>query len=397
MMMPRLRLLKELLRPDGLIFISIDYNEVANLKLLMDEIFGESNYRNTFVVSRVKKNIQEADSVKRINWGHNYLLFYANSDSATIIPPVKKQKKSERWHSFDAPGIRPTMEYELFGQKPPQNRHWMYEGQRAEQMISEGSLRPNAKTGKPEYKLQASDQTDLDTNWTDLQESDSTWLQNGGKNTKFIKRILQMINDKNAIILDSFAGSGTTAQAVLELNQEDGGSRRFILVEMEDYANDLTAERVRRVIKGVPNAKNETLKTGLGGTFSYYELGKPIDIEQLFNKDSLPDYNNLAQYLFYIATGEDFDPQKVQHAMHYVGESRDYHIFLFYEPDWNQLMEMGLTFKDLEALPFADSEKTRLVYAPARYVDEDDLNDFKVKFLRLPYDIYRYQGRKDAN
>ena len=163
---------------------------------------------------------------------------------------------------------------------------------------------------------------------------------------------------------------------------------------MEDYANDLTAERVRRVIKGVPNAKNEILKNGLGSTFSYYELGKPIDIEQLFNKDSLPDYNNLAQYLFYIATGEAFDPQKVQHAMHYVGESPDYHIILFYEPDWNQLMEMGLTYKDLESLPFVDSEKTRLVYAPARYVDEDDLNDFKVKFLRLPYDIYRYQGRR---
>ena len=80
------------------------------------------------------------------------------------------------------------------------------------------------------------------------------------------------------MVLDSFAGSGPTAQAVLSLNAEDGGNRRFILIECEDYADSITAERVRRVIKGVPTAKDEALKKGLGGSFSFFELGKPIEL-----------------------------------------------------------------------------------------------------------------------
>ena len=93
------------------------------------------------------------------------------------------------------------------------------------------------------------------------------------KPTGLIRRILQIATDPDSIILDSFAGSGTTAHAVLAQNHEDGGNRRFILIECEDYADTITAERVRRVIKGVPNAKDDALRAGLGGTFSYFELG----------------------------------------------------------------------------------------------------------------------------
>ena len=145
MMYPRLSLLKELLSKDGGIFISIDYNEEANLKLLMNEIFGENNYRNTFIISRIKKNIQERERVKSVNLGHNSVLFYAKSEKCLIKPPTKKQDKSLRWHAFDAPGIRPTMEYDLFGFKPPRNRHWMYSESRATDMINKGLLRPNPK------------------------------------------------------------------------------------------------------------------------------------------------------------------------------------------------------------------------------------------------------------
>ena len=93
------------------------------------------------------------------------------------------------------------------------------------------------------------------------------------KPTSLLTKILQIAINKDSLILDSFAGSGTTAHAVLELNKEDGGNRKFILVEQEDYANTITAERVRRVIKGVKTAKNKNLKNGLGGSFSYFELG----------------------------------------------------------------------------------------------------------------------------
>ena len=83
---------------------------------------------------------------------------------------------------------------------------------------------------------------------------------------------MQIFSNKDAIILDSFAGSGTTAHAVLALNKEDSGNRKFILVECEEYADNVTAERVRRVIKGVPGAKDAALKEGLGGSFTYCTL-----------------------------------------------------------------------------------------------------------------------------
>ena len=214
MMWPRLHLLRELLSDDGGIFVSIDYNEEHHLRMLMDEIFGEGSYRNTFVVSRVKKNIRERQRIRALNFGYNSVLFYGKTEQSLIVPPTKIQEKAARWHAFDAPGIRPTMDYELFGVKPPSGRHWMYSEDRASQMIKEGNLRPNPRSGKPQYHLDESDETMLDTNWTDLQEYDSKFnFPNGEKNVELIKRILGMLHDKDAIILDSFAGSGTTAQA----------------------------------------------------------------------------------------------------------------------------------------------------------------------------------------
>ncbi|MBI4232373.1 site-specific DNA-methyltransferase, partial [Candidatus Peregrinibacteria bacterium] len=168
----RLKLAKTLLKDNGVIFISIDDNEVASLKLLCDGIFGETCFRNIIVVSRVKKNIQERDFVKSLNLGHGYVLFYGRN-GATIKIPTKFHEKGERWHAFDAPGIRPTMEYEIFGCKPPKGRHWMFEKSKADEMIKTRLLRPNPRTGKPQYKLEASTETRLDTNWLDLQEGSS--------------------------------------------------------------------------------------------------------------------------------------------------------------------------------------------------------------------------------
>ena len=228
-MQKRLILARDLLKDSGLIFISIDDNEFAQLRLLCDEIFGEENFRNSIVMSRVKKNIREREFVKSLNFGHGTIIFYGRTSDAVIKIPTKIQQKKERWHSFDAPGIRKTMEYELFGLKPPKGRHWMYEENKAKDMIANGLLRPNAKSGKPEYCLKPSDTTMLDTNWTDLQEGDSAWIPNGGKNVALLKRVISMHPNKNAIVLDFFAGSGTIADATHEINQQDSGNRQSIL------------------------------------------------------------------------------------------------------------------------------------------------------------------------
>ncbi|KAA6337548.1 hypothetical protein EZS27_014381 [termite gut metagenome] len=391
MMMPRLKLLRELLSEDGAIFISIDYNEEANLRCLLDEIFGEGNYRNTFAVSRVKKNIREHEKVRAINFGYNTVIFYAKSDQTLIVPPTTFQKKEERWHAFDAPEIRSTMDYKLFGYKPPKNRHWMLSEDKAIELVKDGLLKPNPKTGKPQYKLEASNETMLDTDWTDIQEAGFTSnFPNGEKNVELIKRIIKMITNKNDIVLDSFAGSGTTAHAVLELNKEDGGNRQFILVEQEDYANSITAERVRRVITDISTAKNENLKKGLGGTFSYFELGNAIEMESLLKGDNLPSYTEFARYLFYTATGEEFNEKVIDPKIGFIGESTNYEVYLIYEPDVEWLKRNALTLNACKALPNFKG-KQRLVFAPCKYVDDETCRNYRIDFCQLPYEIYRIQ------
>ena len=199
-----------------------------------------------------------------------------------------------------------------------------------------------------------------------------------------------MSTDKDSIILDSFAGSGTTAHATLALNKEDGGNRKFILVEMEDYADKITAERVRRVIKGVKTAKDENLKKGLGGSFSYYELGKPIDTERILKGKDLPTYAEMARYIFYTATGEEFNEKKVNEKTGFIGESKEYQVYLLYKPDMEYLKSTALTLERAETLG-KPAGKKRLVFAPAKYLDQEHLLRYNIDFAQLPFEIYQKQ------
>lgn len=270
----RMKLAKTLLKETGLIVISIDDNEYAQLKLLMDDpaLYGENNFRNTIVVSRVKKNIQERTYVRTLNLRHGYVLFYGNPKCAIAIP-TKHQEKAVRWHAFDAPGVRKMMEYELFGHKPPTGRHWMLEKAKVKELQKKGLLRPHPKTGKPQYKLKASTETNLDTNWMDLQEGSSKWkFENGEKNPELIKRLLNMLPNKNCVVLDYFAGSGTTGQSVLELNREDGGNRQFILCTNNEnnICIDYCYPRLKKSIKGGVNLQDKIINA-LGGNLKYFK------------------------------------------------------------------------------------------------------------------------------
>ena len=153
------------------------------------------------------------------------------------------------------------------------------------------------------------------------------------KPSALVARLLEQVGDENALILDSFAGSGTTGHATLALNKADGGNRRFILVEVEDYANSLTAERVRRVSKGIKSASNDALKKGFGGTFTYCTLGDPIDLERFFDGKGSPEWEQVARYVAYTATGQTLAkaPKKPGKDW-FVGEAGGYRIHLIYEP-----------------------------------------------------------------
>ena len=200
--------------------------------------------------------------------------------------------------------------------------------------------------------------------------------------------------DGELIVLDSFAGSGTTAHAVLDLNKNDGGNRKFILVEMDDYADTTTAERVRRVINGVPTAKDERLKKGLGGSFTFCTLGKEISIEKIITGESLPDYGSLAKYVFYTATGHSLDGTPKDRLDFFVGETDLYEVFLIYKPDVAFLRgnESALNDTKLKAIAARGGKKEKLVFATAKYMGQKDLSSFNITFCQLPYAIHKVVG-----
>jgi len=182
---------------------------------------------------------------------------------------------------------------------------------------------------------------------------------------------------------------------VLALNREDGGNRRFVLIECEDYVDSVTAERVRRVIKGVPSAKDEALKAGLGGTFSYFKLGRPMRQESILDGSNLPDYEKLASYVFFTATGEEFAPEQIRRKDWFIGSSRLYDVFFIYEADVEKLKDMALTLDIARGLPV--TTRNKLVFAPTKYLDQEFLHRYRITFQQLPFQIYETVERLEAD
>jgi len=443
MMMPRLKLLRELLQEDGVIFVSIDDNEVNGLRMLMDEVFGADNFIACIVV---QLNPRGRTLDRFLAKTHEYILLYAKDaakDNAVNLIP-KEGNLLRTYNKQDAKGI--YRELELRNRNPVFNRE-----NRPNLFFP---IYVNPVTGKVSltkdinYSVEALPRNSkgLDGCWTwgrdkvvanikeldGRQVSTGTWRiyrkdylydelgelaatkakalwqekninnENGKeicneifgkcpfdfpKSPHLVKKCIKLGSDKNGVTLDSFSGSGTTAHAVLDLNKEDGGNRKFILVECEDYADKITAERVRRVIKGVPNAKNENLKKGLGGTLSYFELGKAIELESILSGDRLPTYMELARYIFYTATGEEFDPKAMNEKKNFVGESGNYKVYLFYEPDIEKLKNIALTLERAKSIG-KPGEKRRLIFAPTKYLDQAHLDELRIDFAQLPFEIY---------
>ena len=181
----------------------------------------------------------------------------------------------------------------------------------------------------------------------------------------------------------------------MALNKEDGGNRKFILVECEDYASDITAERVRRVIKGVPHAKDEKLKQGLGGSFTFCELGKEVNIDALLTGDNMPSYHDLARYVFYTATGLTLDNVR-QGADYLIGETQHYRIHLIYQDDLEFLRspKSGLNIELAHNIASArqGTGKTALVFAGHKMMGQRQLTEMGITYCQLPYAIHRIMG-----
>ena len=295
MMYPRLVLLRQFLREDGAIFISIDDNEVASLRLVMDEVFGENNFLASIAW---EKRYTRSNNAKMFYSLKDYIICYRRSSALSVIKEPRNQKSDENYSnpdndprgpwmtaSYVNPAIkakRPNLVYTLtnpFTKNSVEHptHAWKYAKEEHLRHVEENRLwwGKSGEARFPRLKLFLSEQTKglvpIDI-WS-YQETGTT--DDGGnevkdiflraefdtpKPTSLIQRILRLSTDKDSLVLDSFAGSGTTAHAVLKQNAEDGGSRRFILVEMdENIARNVTAERVRRAAFGYTNAKGEAV------------------------------------------------------------------------------------------------------------------------------------------
>ncbi len=422
MMMPRLKLLRELLRSDGAVFISMDDNEQHTLRILLDEIFGEEN----FVANIMWQKRTSPDSRVVLGAGHDFIVSYAKNitlfretlNKLALTDEQEAQFKNPDndpkgpWVSsdFTAQGYRPNQMYTIvtpIGKKytPPEGRCWKNIESVYKKLLAEGRMWfGNDGNGIPRRKTYLNEREGSVpwTWWTNKevghnQEAKKEIIDIFGKSTAFetpkpsklLMRIFKIASESDSIILDSFAGSGATAQAVLALNKEDGGNRKFILVECEEYADKITAERIRHIIKGIPEAKDENLKNGLGGSFSYFELGRPIEMERILDGKHMPVYEDLARYLFYTATGEEFDEKHVDEKKGFIGESQGYKIYLFYQPEIEVLKRTALTLDRAKGLGKYNG-KRRLVFAPTKFMDQDMLDEMRIDFAQLPFEIYKF-------
>jgi adenine-specific DNA-methyltransferase len=427
MMLPRLKLLRELLADDGAIFVSIDDNEVHHLRCLMDEVFGEQNFVANIIW---QKKYSASSDHKGVAPMHDHVIAYRHSDSFKRNLLERDESKDSQYKHEDGKGVfrasdytcnktaeeRPNLYYPIINPHtleevwPKKTRVWGYSKELHDQHSKEDLLywgvSGNAKV--PSFKryrdqLKGGDGVVPSTIWEHVEvghtdsakkELNAVFLDGAArefitvKPTTLIQRILQIATDKDSIILDSFAGSGTTAHAVAALNAADGGNRRFVLVECEDYVDSITAERVRRVMQGVPTAKDEKLKAGYGGTFSYFSLGEAMEKQRILDGAHLPSYESLAAYVYFTATGEQFEADKIDRATGFIGESRNYDVFLIYEEDVEALKDLALDLARAKALP-SISGKPRLVFAPTKYLDENYVGRFNIVFQQLPFEIYQ--------
>jgi adenine-specific DNA-methyltransferase len=483
MMWPRLRLLHELLAENGSIWITLDDNEAHRATQMLLEVFGEDCHEATIVW---EKRFTRSNNATRFSSSKDYLIVFRKSDG---FRPGKELRSEESQETYDNPdndpngpwisvsyvnpaskADRPNLVYPI---KNPFNGQdvehptnaWKFEPKTHKKHLEEDRLWWG-KTGElsyPRLKVYMSDGMVPIDLWqhgfagtTDQAFKQLEQIMGRGafetiKPTKLIQRVLELATKPDSIILDSFAGSGTTAHAVLEANKRDGGNRRFILVEMEEYADRLTAERVRRVMGGydftgtqktelarerltwraIENAEaivhrvqgienlhgheydritkqvkdGELIVTGekavaeraegLGGSFTYCTLGEPVELDAILTGADLPSFAALGGVLFHMATSQPLDAGQMDEARGYVGHAGGAHVWLIYRPDldWLKSPAAALTLSFARDRATEHPGDRHLVFAPARHVSQRllDAEGLPVEFVPLPFALYRVE------
>ena len=434
MMYPRLKLLHKLLAKDGAIFISIDDNEQAYLKLLCDEIFGISNFiGNVAVVNNFKGRSDD----KFIATAHESLLVFHKGNFITNGVEIPNEysteyKEKDKLGNYRLLGLRkrgsnsreidrPNLFYPIYFDKVNgeisldkkdnlieitpklsngENGNWRWGKETFLKRLNEIEIRI-VKT-RNEYDVFQKDYLEKDgiskrvkpkSFWHGSEfSSEAGTLQlkkifqeksfETPKSVDFIEYCLQQASNKDSIILDSFAGSGTTAHAVLNLNKQDGGNRKFILIEMEDYANTITAERVKRVIKGYGEDKKAI--EGTGGDFNYYELGEPLFLEEDILNESV-GIENILKYIWYSETRTPFSTIPDLAKANYRIGSKDQTDYYFY-----YLID-GQTTVDYDFMAKIKHKASQyIIYADNCLLEKDFMLKHHIIFKKIPRDITRF-------
>lgn len=430
MMYPRLRLLQKLLAKDGVIFISIDVNEKFNLKLTCDEIFGS----NMFIADiAVINNLKGRSDDKFIATAHESLLIYQKGDFITNGVTVPEEyeteyKLSDKNGRYRLQGLRkrgagakredrPNMYYpfyydeesNLLSLEPTTGNcveilphlsdgsdgRWRWVKDTAQQRINE--IIAKKVKGRDEYDVFQKDY--LPDDGSKRIKPKSFWMgtefsaESGTLETKailgkgifdtpkptgIVEYCMEQAMCPNSIILDSFAGSGTTAHAVLNMNKADGGNRKFILIEMLDYADSITAERVKRVINGY--GKGKSAVEGTGGNFSFYDLGDTLLLPN-GNLNEEVNESKIREYIWYTETKEPMTAVVSASEPYCLGTSRDTAYYFYYKKE-------EITTLDYD---FLSTVKTKtagyIIYADLCTISDEELKKWNITFKKIPRDI----------
>lgn len=467
MMYPRLKLLQKLLADDGVIFISIDDNEIHNLKQICDDIFGIKSF-----VANIswQRTYSKRNDSKGIPSEIEYILVYSKQPHWTPFRLQRTEEMNDSYKNIDgdshswssvtinAPGASThqgmvyAIQHPLTGELlyPPKGRCWSFGQTQLYEYMNEwteyvyqpiddydkrcdicGSkdgvpltiaalLLKNKELGIKEAKIRYELGLKREKAWPLLYFTNNgkggirrkQYLEQSAgrvatnlwphtevghtgeatnelsnifndrspietpKPTRLVERIIQLATNNNSIILDSFAGSGTTAHAVLNMNKRDGGHRKFILVEMMDYADNITAERVKRVIQGYGEGKKAV--EGTGGGFSYYELGEALLVDGLLNPDVSVD--KIRAYVYYTETRAAIPPQKEEEP-YLLGVHNDHAYYFYYEKDRVTTLNHA----------FLGSMKTAaqgyLIYADVNALSAEEMEKYHITFKKIPRDI----------
>lgn len=466
MMYPRLKLLQRLLADDGVIFISIDDNEQANLKLICDEIFGvncfvaDTSWQRTYSTRNDSKGIvSEVEHVliysKQTNWNPNKLPRTAEMNSKYKNPDndiaVWRTDNAYAPGAVSHQGMVYAIQHPFNGKMlyPSNGSCWRYQQETMLAImngwceyelkeiddineralicgVAEGDVRKNVKAIVLKKSLSESKEhaekvlkkgpwpkffftkngkggiarktylknvggklpTNLwkhdDVGHTDEAKKEMLNIFGGKttfdtpKPTRLLQFILTIATNKDSIILDSFAGSGTTAHAVLNMNKADGGNRKFICIEMMDYADTITAERVKRVINGYGEGKKAV--DGTGGNFSYYELGEPLLVDDKLN--NAVSTEKIREYIYYMETKQALPEAAAEEPM-LLGVYHGVAYYFNYEKDASTTLNAA----------FLKSIKTQaeayVIYADTCVLSENKLQQFHITFKKIPRDIAR--------